>query len=482
MAKFIATKESCTDDPNFTPLFSSLEDFSRGSETNMQRYRDIVQAFSDTYGHAPQFIARAPGRVNLIGEHVDYCGYGVLPMALEQDIAMAVSVSDSSTLTLANMDQQYEKREVSSSTYEIKGHAWYNYFLCGYKGVLEQFKITNPRGMRIMVGGNIPPSAGLSSSSALVCCSSLVTLCANGVPMPSKKDIADICAASERFIGTQGGGMDQAISFLAEPGKALKIDFNPLHCDVVELPSGHAFVVANSLVRANKAAFSGFNERVVECQLATKIIVQANGGNWRSVFKLAEAQKLLKKKLEDMGTIVNKCLHEDPYTHGEICRILEIPDGKLVEEVLSHMSPQAQEAAKRMTSFKLFQRASHVFNEAYRVEQFKKTTEDGNDSSVIAVRLGSLMNGSHSSCSELYECSCPQLDKLVLSCQSGGAYGSRLTGAGWGGCTVSLVPEDKLEAFLDAVCGTYYKERREEMGSSLFSTKPGPGAAVCVLN
>lgn len=89
------------------------------------------------------------------------------------------------------------------------------------------------------------------------------------------------------------------------------------------------------------------------------------------------------------------------------------------------------------------------------------------------------MDESHSSCSGAYDCSCPELDRLVALCESSGALGSRLTGAGWGGCAVSLVEEGRVEEFLSAVAKGYYDSRRAQLETALFATKPGPGAALC---
>ena len=474
-----SAKRSCPD-PDTVPIFNSLHDFAQGSEVNEIRYKKLVENFTTKYGSPPKYLARAPGRVNLIGEHIDYCGYGVLPMALEQDIAMAFSPNNSDTINVADVEEQYAQRAIQISSYTIEGVAWYNYFLCGFKGIVEEFKIEKPCGMDILTDGSIPPSAGLSSSSALVCCASLVTICVNNVALPTKKYIADLCARSERFIGTQGGGMDQAISFLAEPGQAMMIDFNPLQCTEVSLPAGHCFIIANCGVGMNKAATLSFNERVVECRLATKLLACAKGIEWREVSKLMQVQQLLDFKLQDMAALVKECLHEEPYTKEEICQLLGIPNGTLVENALAEMSPQAKEAAERLKGFKLFQRASHVYQEAYRVVQFKNIANSSEDSATAkGIQLGELMNASHTSCSHLYECSCPELDQLVNVCTSDGALGSRLTGAGWGGCSVSLIAEGSLEGFLESVAANYYKKPTGELEKSLFATKPGPGAALC---
>lgn len=150
--------------------------------------------------------------------------------------------------------------------------AWYNYVLCGIKGIRDAAaeQPCTVRGMRIAVSGNIPTAAGLSSSSALVCAATLATSYANAtIRLLDARQLAAIAARSERHIGTEGGGMDQAIAFLARPGGAMFIDWQPLRATVVPLPPGVVFVIANSLAQSNKAdSASGYNRRVVECRLA----------------------------------------------------------------------------------------------------------------------------------------------------------------------------------------------------------------------
>lgn len=462
-------------DNDITPIFNSLADFSQGSVANKKRYEHLVSGFEKKYGSKPQFIARAPGRVNIIGEHIDYSGYGVLPMAIEQDIAIACRVNGESEIRLANVDSvRHPDHSCPVLGFSIDGHQWYHYFLCGYKGILEEVCIQNPTGMDLLLDGSIPPSAGLSSSSALVCCAALVTAYANKIEMPTKQQLADLCARSERYIGTEGGGMDQAIAFLAEPGKAKMIEFNPIRPTDVQLPTGTVFVISNTLVRANKAAFASFNERVVECRLAAQVIAKMKGRDWKKTRKLLLIQEELCLQLNEMSDVISECLHREPYSREEVCKILEITDEELESESLSEMT-------KAMQSFKLFQRASHVFQEASLVFSFRDTANAGTNLAT-AIRLGTLMDSSHASCKDLYECSCPELDELVGLCKANGALGSRLTGAGWGGCSVSLVKEENVEEFIAAVEKEYYESdpaRREHLLTSVFATRPGPGAAFC---
>lgn len=439
-----------------------------------ERLQNLKRIFQNKFGESPLFYARAPGRVNLIGEHIDYCGYAVLPMAIEQNILAAVSVSDAQTIMLANSNPRYKDFTVSSTNNIVidrENPQWHYYFLCGVKGIQEHFGLAHLAGMHCVVDGTIPASSGLSSSSALVCCAGLLTAQAQEKTL-SKVVLADICAKSERYIGTEGGGMDQSISFLAEQGTAKLIEFNPLRSTDIRLPDGAVFVISNCCVEMNKAASSHFNIRVVECRIATKVLAKSRGLEWRTLLKLAQVQAELSASMEEMLGLVEEVLHPDAYSREEICKVLGISAEQLSADLLS---PNTQ----HVTHFKLYQRARHVYGEAARVVQFKSVC-DSQPAGAIQ-QLGDLMNQSHTSCRDLYECSCPELDELVNISLKSGAVGSRLTGAGWGGCAVSMVPSEKVESFLQTVREEFYRPnpRRAALEEqSLFVSKPGGGAAI----
>ncbi|XP_066132554.1 N-acetylgalactosamine kinase isoform X3 [Saccopteryx bilineata] len=374
------------------------------------------------------------------GEHIDYCGYAVLPMAVEQDVLIAVEPVKTHTLQLANTNSLYLDFTTRADNIQIDKTKpqWHNYFLCGFKGIQEHFGLSKLTGMNCLVDGTIPPSSGLSSSSALVCCAGLVTLTVLGMNL----------------------------------SKAKLIEFSPLRATDVKLPGGAVFVIANSCVEMNKAATSHFNIRVMECRLAAKLLAKYKSLQWEKILQLGEVQASLGVGLEEMLAITEDALHPEPYSPEEVCSSLGISLQELRTQILN---PNTQD----VLTFKLYQRAKHVYSEAARVLRFKKICEEAPDN--VVQLLGELMNQSHVSCRDMYECSCPELDQLVDICRTFGAEGSRLTGAGWGGCTVSIVPVDKLPSFLANVHGAYYQRGRRSLAPekpNLFATKPGGGAMV----
>ncbi|XP_015283419.1 PREDICTED: N-acetylgalactosamine kinase isoform X2 [Gekko japonicus] len=388
------------------------------------RLLKLKKTFVSKFKSTPKFYARAPGRVNLIGEHIDYCGYSVLPMAIEQDILIAAEPLSTPVIHLANENPSYVDFSTNANSIEINQTKplWHNYFLCGFKGI--------------------------------------------------EVELAELCTKSERYVGTEGGGMDQSICFLAEKGTAKLIEFSPLRATDVRLPRGVAFVIANSCIEMNKAATSHYNIRVMECRLATKLLAKSKGLDWKAMAKLQDVQVALKLSLEEMLTVVEEVFHPEPYSIEEIGEHLGISPKELCAQILSQNT-------RDVTIFKLYQRAKHVYSEAARVLEFKKICEEAPMDAIQL--LGDLMNQSHASCRDLYECSCPELNQLVDICLQFGAVGSRLTGAGWGGCTVSMVPADKLERFLANVKEAYYKNSDQRLKldeNSLFATNPGGGAMV----
>uniref|UniRef100_A0A6M2DTU9 Putative galactokinase n=1 Tax=Xenopsylla cheopis TaxID=163159 RepID=A0A6M2DTU9_XENCH len=488
-----------TSDSSRTVNVNHLEDVSD------PRILNLIQHFEKKYQEKPSYLVRVPGRVNLIGEHIDYCGYAVLPMALSQDIMLACKVSTDNNIYLSNVDNKYEYHYCSVNDIRISNERplWYDYVLCGVKGALDEVASkTNGTatinghtqngddngvqnhgdftsaftGIKLAFSGTVPPAAGLSSSSALVSASLLAMAYTLKIDLNRQK-LATLSAISERYIGTLSGGMDQAIAFLGQKGCASYIQFNPLSATSVQLPKDAIFVIAHSLQEANKAANQNYNIRVIECQLASKIIAKNQNLNWKDIQTPKQLQDALKLDLPEMISLCDRVLDQDVYSRKDICEILEISQKYFVESLLT---PKVRTL---LFEFKLRQRGLHVFNEAYRVLKFRELCSSSKND---LEALGQLMKESHDSLSNLYECSHESLDKMVELGKSVNVR-SRLTGAGWGGCIVALCQKGREKVYIEVLKHEYYSkfEKKQFLGKSIdelvFSTQPQNGAEIFVV-
>ncbi|KAK1390371.1 galactokinase-like [Heracleum sosnowskyi] len=485
------------------PTYSKLEPvYATGSQLEEAelRFDTVKSKFAELFSCSPDIYARSPGRVNLIGEHIDYEGYSVLPMAIRQDTIVAIRKrSDGEkVIRIGNVNDKYELCTYPADpTQEIdlKNHRWGHYFICGYKGFYEYAKVKGlevgpPVGLDVLVDGTVPTGSGLSSSAAFVCSSTIAIMAAFGVSL-AKKELAQLTCDCERHIGTQSGGMDQAISVMARAGFAELIDFNPIRATDVQLPACGAFVIAHSLAESQKAvtAATNYNNRVVECRLAAIVLAIKLGKKSQEAISevktLSDVEGLCvafadSRGSTDPGLAVKELLNEEPYTCEDIEKII----GEKLLEVFAD-SPSSLDVLKAAKHFKLFQRASHVYSEAKRVFNFKNAVSSASSEEEKLKKLGDLMNESHYSCSILYECSCPELEELVKICRDNGAFGARLTGAGWGGCAVALVKESIVPQFILNLKEQFYKSRIDngviktnDLGLYVFASKPSSGAAI----
>mmetsp|Transcript_15956 Transcript_15956/g.47930 ORF Transcript_15956/g.47930 Transcript_15956/m.47930 type:complete len:529 (+) Transcript_15956:94-1680(+) len=474
------------------------------------------------------FLVRAPGRVNLIGEHVDYSGYSVLPMALEECVLIAGRTrrrantktpphteTVSVTLEVRNVDQDFSARKVNASleTIQSRPFHWSSYVVAGYLGVVEHYHIAPAArlSLELLVDGNVPRGAGLSSSSALVCASALATAVAHGLA-PNKLEMAELCASCERYIGVESGGMDQAISFLAESGTAKHIEFSPLAAHDVILPRGYTFLIASS-GKHHSVQESQYSMRVVECRLAAVLLAHRLGLSADGIRTLRDTHERYSSarrvsgsstektarsvSLSQMAELVAEHIcHSAPYTAVELSRVLPLERESVDPSSSSSASspPPCSSSSldaffakydparlgQRTGGYKLFERATHVYEEASRVLEFRRVCES---SSVDAQKLGSLMNASHQSLRDRFECSCAELDLLTAHCRRKGALGSRMTGAGWGGWTVSLLREEDAVRFLTVELPSFYAlPAAQVQGKHALTTAPGAGASAWICD
>jgi galactokinase len=290
--------------------------------------------------------------------------------------------------------------------------------------------------------------------------------------------------------------MDQAASILSKPGTALHMSFYPeTSFEHVQFPTQQpqmVFLVAQSFVTADKhvSAPKCYNLRVVECTLAAAVLAAMHGvripqdtsplrvslrGFQEAMYASCREQKKksFEAQLEHMITITKQSLRKiDGYTREEIASALGISVDQLEKQYTKKFPIVAEK-------FLLRQRALHVFSEALRVQRFKNALSSDDLQCIKMDRLGTLMNETQDSCRDFYECSCPELDKLCRIARSAGAKGSRLTGAGWGGCTVHLVAADKVDTVVAALKDQYYKSLGDAaLREGLVVSEPGTGSYV----
>ncbi|HSV74552.1 MAG TPA: galactokinase [Chthonomonadales bacterium] len=359
----------------------------------------IGAAFSERFGGSPAFVVRAPGRVNLIGEHTDYNDGFVFPAAIEFDVVVAGSPrADRAVRALSLVYGQQTAFDLDRIERSAEA-PWSNY-LRGVACVLTSAG-HGLLGMDAVVDGAVPLGSGLSSSAAIEVASSLAFESAAGIALdPVQRAL--LCQRAEReFVGVQCGIMDQFISALGRRGHALFVDTRTLEYRPVPLPaSGVSIVIANTN-RPRSLTTSAYNERRSQCEQAVAALRQ---------------QAVVVQALRDV--------------------------------TLALLS--AHRAA--MTDV-VYRRARHVVSENQRVLDSVQALERGD------VRtFGRLMVESHASLRDDYQVSCAELDALVeAALEAPGVLGSRMTGAGFGGCTVSLIEEGAVDDFRERV-GSRYRD------------------------
>jgi galactokinase len=300
--------------------------------------------------------------------------------------------------------------------------------------------------------------------------------------------------------------MDQSASVFGTVDHALLVSFEPkLSSLAIQFPNTEpelTFLVAQTFVQADKALTApvNYNLRVVECSIAADILAKnlelesplpedasPLKRSLRAVqdlyfdrqgTKVTGAQDIaaFKEQLREMLQITERALTQGQgYTEEEVCYLLEIDSKEFKRRYVSQFPIDAEK-------FLLKQRTTHVFLEALRVLEFVSIMQQPPETSEkLFEQLGSLMEQSQRSCKELFQCSCPELDELCQIARHNGSYGSRLTGAGWGGCSSHLVPADKVEHVISAWKQNYYSKRfpemtDEQLASAIIASKPGGGS------
>jgi galactokinase len=365
----------------------------------------LIAAFHKRFKGDPQFVACAPGRVNLLGEHVDYNEGFVLPAAIDRFTLVAFRKSGSPRSTLLALDLGKET-SLDGQTILNKQHSngrplsgWARY-PAGVMWSLGTAGVETP-GMEAVFASNVPRGAGLSSSASVEMAFGVAWEKLGGWSMPPIQ-LAQVGLKAEiQYVGLNCGIMDQFASACGVKDRLLYLDCRSLDWRTLRLPENTVIVIADTTVRRSLAD-SAYNDRHSECEEAVRILQETLPGI-RSLRDVAPDQ--FRRVAGQLPTMVAK-------------------------------------------------RAQHVVEEIARTRQAVGLLEN-ND----AARFGELMNACHASLRDLYEVSCPELDIMAALAQSlPGCYGARLTGGGFGGCTVNLVAEQAAEAFASQLAAGYTLE------------------------
>ncbi len=358
----------------------------------------IEKTFESFFGVSPEAVVRAPGRVNLIGEHTDYNDGFVLPAAIDRYIDFAGRRRRDRTVRAYSVDFRDSVEFSLDDIQRDSAHPWSNYL----RGVSKLLQEDGHRlgGADVAFGGDVPREAGLSSSAALEVGATTFWQRLMDLRLDPVYVVKLSRRAENEFVGVPCGIMDQFISTLGRADHALFLDCRDLAYRHVPLRADVRIVVCNSGVK-RALAQSEYEVRLKQCRQAVAQIATTG---------------LAVKSLRDVDL-------DD----------LESARGTLTEVLLK--------------------RARHVVSENQRTLEAVKVLEEGD-----VERFGELMNASHVSLRDDYEVSSKELDVLVeLAWKQPGVLGARMTGAGFGGCTVNLVRQDATEAFVVGV-GRGYQE------------------------
>ena len=356
----------------------------------------LRKTFAEMFDAMPR-IFRAPGRVNLIGGHLDYNEGWVLPIAIDRSCFVAAKVRNDRLLRI-NSVQMQETFECHLDDLRPQEHHWSNYV----RGVAWALQETGPsiEGADLLISNDVPMGAGLSSSAALEVSTALALLHLSGLEM-DRVQLARICQRAENeYVGTHCGIMDQLVACCGRRAHALLIDCRTLEIESVPFDeSCMAVVVANTMVKHALAASSEYNRRRVECDDAAARI-----------------------------------------------RALR-PEVKTLRDV---SWPEIEQIASTWPD-NIRRRAHHVTTEMLRVHAAAAALRKGD-----FAELGRLVSEAHVSLDNDYEVSSVELNRMVaLAKQIPGILGARMTGAGFGGCTINLIRPNGAAGFADKLAKLY---------------------------
>ena len=383
---------------------------------------DTKVAFKTAFQSEPEHIFLSPGRINIIGEHVDYSDGFVLPAAIDKYICFAVEKVDSETCTFFAKDFNESFSFNINEKQSPVAQPWVNYLLGVFNAIQEEGKTIG--GLRIAFSSTIPMGSGLSSSAALECGFAFILNQIFNLGF-SKKEISVIGQKSEHtFVGVKCGIMDQFASVFGKEGKVIMLDCHSLDHQYFNADlAGYSLVLFDSCVKHTHLT-SGYNDRRRDVE---------NG------------KKALWKKF---------------------------PNSKKFRDFSFEMLDEVREEIGEIS----YKRCLYLLKEIKRVEQAAKALSENN-----VDLLGKLLTETHSGLSKEFEVSCDELDFLVeQTLKEEGVLGARIMGGGFGGCSINLIKEDFVEKVIKTVSEKYKTEFNIQM--KIYKVKISEGTKEYTTN
>jgi galactokinase len=358
--------------------------------TDQQQLTDLRQSFSRQFpAHkTPPRVFRAPGRTNIIGEHTDYNDGFVLPAAIDRATYIAIAPRHDRILNI-HSEHFNETIQINLDEKTVAPRKHWSDYVRGVSVILEKIGIPI-HGADILIRSDVPLGAGLSSSASLEVSTAFALLAQANRELP-KLEIAQLCQRAENeFVGAHVGIMDQFVSCFGQSNHAIFLDCRSLAHEPVPLPTNIRLIMCNTMVK-HEIASGAYNERRKSCE---------------------EAVAILKKAIPNV-------------------------------RALRDLTPDQLQQHANLLPGLLFRRSHHVVSENSRVLAAREALINNNLES-----LGALMEKSHASLHDDYEVSCNELDVMAdLANNFPGCLGARMTGGGFGGCTINLVLTDQVEPF-----------------------------------
>jgi galactokinase len=380
----------------------------------MTRRSTILERFRARFGTEPH-VYRAPGRVNLIGEHTDYNDGFAMPAAIEFYCWVAVGTREDRRLSIYSEEFSAAAEADLDSASHQPSKTWSDYPV-GVALQLENagFKL---RGANLLIESEVPMGAGLSSSAAIEVATALALADQSGLS-PDRVQLAQLCQKAENeFVGARVGIMDQFVSLYGQEDHALMLDCRALSFESLLIPDSVKLVISNTMVK-HELASSEYNRRRADCEEA--------------VSRLAAV----------------------------------LPGIRALRDV----SLEQLEQHRNILSEVIYKRALHIVTEDARVLDSAEALRSGD-----IARFGMRMAESHRSLRDLYEVSCRELDLMVdLAYQQKGVFGARMTGGGFGGATINLVDARYAGEFKEKMAKAYQKETG--LVPQIYICKPAEGA------